>query len=381
MGIIPESEKSNVGKEKGQMDKTAAHNLSIKTASENVNKYNEHGQNFLQNEKSTGPDSAKQKATDSKQQQQTTQKEMDMADVDSDTEQKNKAIIPESQKDDIRKEGGQIDKNVTQHSSFETIHNKNCFENKEVTQNECISPKENEPEIKSEGVAYKENQSPDSHQSKLPSKITTNEKINTIDKNQKDSVVPELCPQYEIDSPLQKQNNTGIDNKDEGNKEEVVQKDNTKLKADQKSVENIVIKNRLLEEPKERKERNVPTKDSLKQANLEQDEPADITNRKREKDDLDQTSPSMMKFEKHSFSSKELLSDVSQNITLDKKLTNVEQEEGNIKKFTSKNSPKEARDEQLLDEGLKNKQNKQSASKSINENKEDTQIVIEEDKK
>merc|ERR1711915_401954 len=134
-----------------------------------------------------------------------------------------------------------------------------------------------------EGEAFKGNQSPDSHQSKLPSKITTNEKIKTIDKNQKDSVVRESCPKYESGSSLQKPN-TGIDNKDEGNEGEVVQKDNANSKAEQKSDENKVIKNRLLE--KEKIEINVPTNDSLKQAKLEQEELANITDRKREKDDL-----------------------------------------------------------------------------------------------
>merc|ERR1711915_384807 len=229
-----------------------------------------------------------------------------------------------------------------------------------------------------EGEAFKGNQSPDSHQSKLPSKITTKEKIKTIDKNQNDSVVRESCPKYESGSPLQKPN-TGIHNKDEGNEGEVVQKDNANLKADQKSDENKVIKNRLLE--KEKIERNVPTKDSLKQAKLEQEEPVDITDRKREKDDLDQASSSRMKVDKHTISSKELLSDVSQNDILDKKLTNVEQEKENIKKFASTKSPKEGRDEQLLEEGLVNTYKSQSASKSINENKDDTQIMIEEEKK
>merc|ERR1711915_346540 len=149
----------------------------------------------------------------------------------------------------------------------------------------------------------------------------TKEKIKTIDKNKKDSVVRESCPKYESGSPLQKPKNTGIDDKEEGNEKEVVQKDNANSKADQKSDENKVIKNRLLE--KEKIERNVPTKDSLKQAKLEQEEPADITDRKREKDDLDQASSSRMKVDKHSISSKELLSDVSQNDILDKKLTNV----------------------------------------------------------
>merc|ERR1711915_640250 len=191
--------------------------------------------------------------------------------------------------------------------------------------------------------------------------------------------VRESCPKYESGSPLQKPKNTGIDNTDEENEEEVVQKDNANLKADQKSDENKGIKNRLLE--KEEIERNVPTKDSLKQAKLEQEEPADITDRKREKDYLDQASSSRMKVDKHSISSKELLSDVSQNDILDKKLTNVEQEKENIKKFASTKSPKECRDEQLLEEGLVNTYKSQSTSKSINENKDDTQIMIEEEKK
>merc|ERR1711915_686767 len=373
--IIPELEKYDVGEEGGQMDKTATHNSSIKTISDNVNKYDEHGHKFLQNERSTGPDSSKQIVTGSKQQQQTTQKEMEMADIDRDTEPKDKAIIPESVKDDVGKEGGQNDKIVINNSSFE---------NKEMTQNECMSPKtmekeENAPEMEAEGEAFKGNLSPDSHQSKLPSKITTKEKIKTIDKNQKDSVVRESCPKYESGSPLQKPKNTGIDNKDEGNIEEVVQKDNANLKADQKSDENKVIKNRLLE--KEEIERNVPTKDSLKQAKLEQEEPADITDRKREKDDLDQASSSRMKVDKHSISSKELLSDVSQNDILDKKLTNVEQEKKNIKKFASTKSPKEGRDEQLLEEGFVNTCKSQSTSKSNNENKDDTQIMVEKEKK
>merc|ERR1711915_803768 len=373
--IIPESERYDVGEEGGQMDKTATHNLSIKTISDNVNKYDEHGHKFLQNERSTGPDSSKQIVTGSKQQQQTTQKEMEMAAIDRDTEQKDKAIIPEPVKDNVGKEGGQNDKTV--------IHN-SSFENKEMTQNECISPKsmekeENAPEMEAEGEAFKGNQSPDSHQSKLPSKITTKEKIKTIDNNQRDSVVRESCPKYESGSPLQKPKNTGIDNKDEGNEEEVVQKDNANSKADQKSDENKVIKNRLLE--KEEIERNVPTKDSLNQAKLEQEEPADITDRKREKDDLDQASSSRMKVDKHSISSKELLSDVSQNDILDKKLTNVEQEKENIKKFASTKSPKEGRDEQLLEEGFVNTCKSQSTSKSNNENKDDTQIMVEKEKK
>merc|ERR1711915_55158 len=141
--IIPELEKYDIGEEGGQMDKTATHNLSIKTISDNVNKYDEHGHKFLQNERSTGPDSSKQLVAGSKQQQQTTQKEMEMADIDRDTEQKDKAIIPESVKDDVGKEGGQNDKTL--------IHN-SSFENKEMTQNECISPKsmekeENAPEM------------------------------------------------------------------------------------------------------------------------------------------------------------------------------------------------------------------------------------------
>merc|ERR1711915_173500 len=160
-----------------------------------------------QNERSTGPDSSKQIVTGSKQQQQTTQKEMEMPDIDRDTEQKDKAIIPKSVKDDVGKEGGQIDKTV--------IHN-SSFENKEMTQ-KSMEKEENAPEMEAAGKAFKGNQSPDSHQSKLPSKITSKEKIKTIDKNQKGSVVRESCPKYESGSPLQKTKNTGIDNKDEGN--------------------------------------------------------------------------------------------------------------------------------------------------------------------
>merc|ERR1711915_855415 len=63
------------------------------------------------------------------------------------------------------------------------------------------------------------------------------------------------------------------------------------------------------------------------------------------------------------------------------KLTNVEQKKENIKKFASTKSPKEGRDEQLLEEGLVNTYKSQSTSKSINENKDDTQIMIEEEKK
>merc|ERR1711915_259794 len=100
-----------------------------------------------------------------------------------------------------------------------------------------------------------------------------------------------------------------------------------------------------------------------------------------EKDDLDQASSSRMKFDKHSISSKELLSDVSQNDILDKKLTNVEQKKENIKKFASTKSPKEGTDEQLLEERLVNTYKSQSTSKSINENKDDTQIMVEEEKK
>merc|ERR1711915_358237 len=190
--------------------------------SENVNKYDEYGHKLLQNEMSPKPDSVKQQISDAHQQQKTAQKKMEMADIDIETEQKDKAIIPELEKYDVGEEGGQMDKTATHNSSFETIHKKKCFENKEVTQNECISPKsmekeENAPEVEAEGEAYKGNQSPDSHQSKLPSKITTKEKIKTIDKNQKDSVVRESCPKYECGSPLQKTKNTGIDNKDEGN--------------------------------------------------------------------------------------------------------------------------------------------------------------------
>merc|ERR1711915_708695 len=63
------------------------------------------------------------------------------------------------------------------------------------------------------------------------------------------------------------------------------------------------------------------------------------------------------------------------------KLTNVEQKKENIKKFASTKSPKEGRDEQLLEEGLVNTYKSQSTSKSINENKDDTQKMIEEEKK
>merc|ERR1712083_544394 len=55
--------------------------------SENVNKYDECGHKFLQNEMSPKSDSVKQQISDSHQQQQTAQKKMDMAHLDIETEQ------------------------------------------------------------------------------------------------------------------------------------------------------------------------------------------------------------------------------------------------------------------------------------------------------
>merc|ERR1711915_1105069 len=69
--------------------------------SENVNKYDEYGHKLLQNEMSPKPDSVKQQISHSHQQQKTAQKKMDLAHLDIETEQKDKAIIPELEKYDV----------------------------------------------------------------------------------------------------------------------------------------------------------------------------------------------------------------------------------------------------------------------------------------
>merc|ERR1711915_334452 len=87
---------------------------------ENVNKYDEYGHKLLQNEMSPKPDSVKQQISDSHQQQQTAQKKMDMAHLDIETEQKDKAIIPELEKYDVGEEGGQMDKTATHNLSIKS---------------------------------------------------------------------------------------------------------------------------------------------------------------------------------------------------------------------------------------------------------------------